>query len=166
MFRNQLKDNIIERIEVDPSNFDKCTWIPHRPVVRPDPNITTKIRPVFNCSLKVDDRPSLNEATYGGINLMGDLTKILLSFRANQFIILGDICQAFLQIMLLNEEDRNRFSFVMIKNNVLVAYRYKTIIFGFIASLFILNYIIKHHANMYPDDEVSRILKTRFTWII
>ena len=40
---------------------------------------------------------------------MGDLTKILLSFRANQFIVLGDIRQAFLQIMLLKEEDRNRF---------------------------------------------------------
>ena len=93
---------------------------------------------------------------------MGDLTKILLSFRANQFIMLGDISQAFLQIMLLKEEDRNRFSFFMIENNELVAYKYKTIIFGFIASPFILNYIIRHHADMYPDDEVSRILKTRF----
>ena len=50
----------------------------------------------------------------------------------------------------------------MIENNELVAYRYKTTIFGFIASTFILNYIIRHHTNMYPDDKVSRIMKTRF----
>ena len=59
MFRYQLQDNIIEHIEVDPSNFDNHAWIPHRPVVRSDPNTTTKIRPVFSRSLKVDDKPSL-----------------------------------------------------------------------------------------------------------
>ena len=41
----------------------------------------------------------------------------------------------------------------------LVTYRYKTIIFGFNASLFILNYVLKYHAEKYADDEFSKILK-------
>ena len=44
----------------------------------------------------------------------------------------------------------------------LVAYRYKTIIFGFNASPFILNYVLKHHAGTYKDDEVSQLLKSNF----
>ena len=162
VFAKQLSDNIIEKIDVDPESFHKHVWIPHRPIVRTDPNITTKIRPVFNCSLKVNDKPSLNEAAYAGVNLMADLTKLVLYFRSNRYVMLGDIKQAFLQIELAHEEDKNRFSFFMIENDRLVAYRYRTIIFGFNASPFILNYVIKHHASKYPDDECTRILLSNF----
>ena len=162
VFAKQLSDNIIEKIDVDPESFHKHVWIPHRPIVRTDPNITTKIRPVFNCSLKVNDKPSLNEAAYAGVNLMADLTKLVLYFRSNRYVMLGDIKQAFLQIELTHEEDKNRFSFFMIENDRLVAYRYRTIIFGFNASPFILNYVIKHHASKYPDDECTRILLSNF----
>ena len=41
----------------------------------------------------------------------------------------------------------------------LVTYRYKTIIFGFNASPFILNYVLKYHADKYAEDEFSKILK-------
>ena len=41
----------------------------------------------------------------------------------------------------------------------LVTYRYKSIIFGFNASPFILNYVLKYHAEKYADDEFSKILK-------
>ena len=54
VFHAQLEDGIIERINVNPEDFDKYTWIPHRPVVKVEPNTTTKIRPVFNASLKID----------------------------------------------------------------------------------------------------------------
>ena len=41
----------------------------------------------------------------------------------------------------------------------MVTYRYKTVIFGFNASPFILNYVLKYHAEKYADDEFSKILK-------
>ena len=41
----------------------------------------------------------------------------------------------------------------------LVTYRYKTIIFGFNASPFILNYVLKYQAEKYAEDEFSKILK-------
>ena len=38
--------------------------------------VTTKIRPVFNCSLKTNkELPSINEAAYTGIDLMGSILK-------------------------------------------------------------------------------------------
>ena len=45
-------------------------WIPHRPVIRTEVNVMTKIRPVFNCSLKMGKSPSLNGAAFPGIDLM------------------------------------------------------------------------------------------------
>ena len=81
VFHTQLEDGIIERINVNPEDFDKYVWIPHRPIVKVEPNTTTKIRPVFNCSLKTDNKPSLNEAAFAGINLMGDIVKLNLYFR-------------------------------------------------------------------------------------
>ena len=162
VFQTQLEDGIIERINVSPEDFDKYIWIPHRPVIKAEPNTTTKVRPVFNCSLKTDKRPSLNEAAFAGINLMGDIVKLNLYFRSNDIIMLSDIKQAFLQILLAKEEDKNRFCFFMKEGDKLVTYRYRTIIFGFNASPFILNYVIKHHASRFPADECSHLLGSNF----
>lgn len=52
IFLQQESEGIIERIEVAPQDFCKYIWIPHRPVFKSDQQVTTKIRPVFNCSLK------------------------------------------------------------------------------------------------------------------
>ena len=73
--------------------------------------------------------------------------------------MLNDIKQAFLQIRLASETDKNRFCFFMRHGDRLVTYRYKTIIFGFNASPFILNYVLKYHAEKYAEDEFSKILK-------
>ena len=113
VFKQQLENNIIECFHVDPSDYDKFIWIPHRPIIKQIEQITTKIRPVFNCSLKVGNLPSLNEASYPGVDLMGSLYKQLCGFRHNKYVILADIKQAFLQIYLKLEEDRNRFCFFL-----------------------------------------------------
>ena len=73
--------------------------------------------------------------------------------------MLSDIKQAFLQIRLAKETDKNRLCFFMNDGDRLVASRYITIIFGFNASHFILNYVLKYHAEKYADDEFSKILK-------
>ena len=162
VFHKQLEDGIIEKIDVDRKDFDNYVWIPHRPVVKNEANVTTKIRPVFNCSLKTNNAPSLNEAAYAGVNLMGDIIQLSLYFRSNNLVLLSDIKQAFLQIMLSKEEDKNKFCFFMKEGENLVAYRYRTIIFGFNASPFILNYVIKHHAGRFMEDAFTNILKSNF----
>ena len=62
-------------------------------------------------------------------------------------------------IKLGSLEDRNRFCFFMKEGNKLVRFRYTTIIFGFNAIPFILNFIIEHHANILPADNCIDMLK-------
>ena len=100
VFLAQERDNIIERIHVDPKNFDKYVWLPHRPIFKTEEQATTKVRPVFNASLKTKQGCSLNEAAYPGTNLLTDLLEILLKFRIDKNVLIGDIKQAFLRINL------------------------------------------------------------------
>ena len=139
VFSRQLADDIIEEINVHPDDYHKFTWIPHCPVIKTEANMTTKIHPVFSCSLKTNKAPSLSEAAYAGVSLRKDI-KLSIYFRSNKYTVLSDIKQAFLQIRLSRETDKNRFCFFMRDGEKLVTYRYKTIIFGFNASPFILNY--------------------------
>ena len=163
VFDKQLEDGIIEEIQVNPSEYNNYTFIPHRPVIRTEEQITTKIRPVFNCSLKTrKELPSLNEAAYTGIDLMGSILKLLFYFRTNKYAMISDIKQAFLMVKLAREYDKNRFCFFWRRGNRLVTYRYKTIVFGYTSSPFILNYVMKYHAQSYPDDKCKQVLENNF----
>ena len=137
-------------------------FIPHRPVIKMDNLVTTKIRPVFNCSLKVGKSPSLNEAAFPGIDLMNKLLTFLLYFRTNNLVILADIMKAFLQIRLSAEEDRNRFCFFRKIDGRYISYRYNTIIFGFVSSSFILNYIVQYHLTINSHLSVAPLIKDKF----
>ena len=162
-FKNFENENIIEKIEVSPKDFKNHIWIPHRPVFKTDDQSTTKMRPVFNASLKTKKgTPSLNEASYCGVNLMKDMNELLMLFRTNHYVYLSDIRKAFLMIKLKKTEDRNRFCFFLREGDKLVCYRFTTIIFGFVASPFILNYVIQYHASLFPNDECTEILKNNF----
>ena len=162
VFKQQEQEGIIERIEVKPEEFDKYIWIPHRPVIKQEQQVTTKIRPVFNCSLKTQGKCSLNEAAYPGINLMKDMLELLLKFRSNKHVIIADIRKAFLMIKLSEIKDRNRFCFFMKEGDKLICYRYTTIIFGYNASPFILNFVIKHHASKFQNDKCTEMLQNNF----
>ena len=166
-YLNQFKgfesEKVIERIEVKPKDFKNFIWIPHRPVFKTDEQSTTKMRPVFNASLKTKKgTPSLNEASYCGINLMKDMNDLLMLFRTNHYVYLSDIRKAFLMIKLKKIEDRNRFCFFLREGDKLICYRFTTIIFGFNASPFILNYVIQYHASLFPEDECTDILQNNF----
>ena len=115
------------------------------------------------CGLKTNkELPSLNEAAYPGIDLMGSILKLLFYFRTNRFVMLSDIKQAFLMIKLKNEFDKHRFCFFWKRRNELVAYRYKTIVFGYTSSPFILHFVMQHHAESLPDDKCKEILSNNF----
>ena len=70
--------------------------------------------------------------------------------------------KAFLQIRLSDEEDKNKFSFFRKIGGKYVPYRYNTIIFGFVSSPFMLNYIVQHHLNENSHMEVASLINRRF----
>ena len=103
---------MIEAFFCPPSDFNKYIWIPHRPVFKEDEQSTFKMRPVFNCSLKSNkEKLSLNEASYQGVNIMQNMLNLIMLFRTNKYVLLGDLRKAFLQIRLKNLADRNIFYF-------------------------------------------------------
>ena len=106
VFDEQLARGIIEPIR-GKFNKNDHVWIPHRPVIKECDLTTTKIRPVFNASMKSGNAPSLNEAAYPGINLLNDLCDLLLYFRTKYYTIVGDIERTFHQIKLKTELDKN-----------------------------------------------------------
>lgn len=161
IFSEQLSEGIIERI---PPGFDpqKHKFIPHRAVVRPDVN-TTKIRVVYNCSLRSrKDSPSLNDAAFEGVDLLSNLFTMLIYFRTNSYCLLGDIRKAFLNIRLKNDQDKNFFSFCVFHENEFHYFRFNTIIFGFISSPWFLNYIVKFHAKRISNPVISDIVSSKF----
>ena len=163
VFFDQQKEGIIDEFYCSPKDFSKYVWIPHRPVIKDDAQTTTKIRPVFNCSLKTSpNKPSLNEASYQGINNMQNMLKLILLFRTNKYVLLGDLRQAFLQIHLKLLRDKNRFCFFLKDGNRLRCFRYNTLLFGYCCSPFILNYVIKHIAKLHPADDCSRMISDSF----
>ena len=44
----------------------------------------------------------------------------------------------------------------------MIAFKYTTLIFGYNASPFILNYVLNHHANAFPADPCTEMLKNNF----
>lgn len=150
ILQEQLHEGVLE--EVPLSNKDGKVFIPHRAVVRTDPNVSTKVRPVLNCSLNYNKLPSLNEASFPGLDMMGNLFNLLIGLRHDTYLALSDIRRAFLQIKLWSEDDRNKFCILWKRNGKLIAYRYTSIVFGYVASPFVLGYVIKYHLRKYPDD--------------
>ena len=159
VIQQQLDDDIIEQLPLEKIDPYDHVWVPHRPVVRTEEQVTTKLRLVLNCSLKIGNSPSLNECAYPGVNLLGNLFELLLKIRENKYLVTSDIKKAFLMIRLKKESDKNKFC-ILFKNEEgkLLAYRYKTLIFGFVSSPFILNHIIRKHVSKFPKDECSLFL--------
>ena len=76
---------------------------------------------------------------------------------------MADIRKAFLQIMLSDEDDKNRISILwQYPNGKMRAFSYCTLVFGLAASPFILNYIIKFHLEQFSYDHVTRMLQSGF----
>ena len=160
-----LDEGIIDDItyECGPHNYSEKVWIPHRPVIKDDDQSTFKMRPVYNCSFKSrKDKPSLNEAAYQGINIMQNMLDLILQFKANKYVLLGDLRKAFLQVRLKSLKDKNRFCFFLRVNDQIRCYRFNTIIFGFCSSPFILNYVIKHIAESFPSDSCTEMIRSNF----
>ena len=60
------------------------------------------------------------------------------------------------------ESDKNKFCFFWMDDDNLKVYRFKTILFGYPSSPFILQYIIQYHLKQFPNDFCNLHLSTSF----
>lgn len=142
IFNEWLSEDVVEIIPESEKNV-KGHYLPHHPVVKLD-SLTSKIRPVFDASCKSDNSLSLNDCLAKGPNLVEEIPAILMRFREKAIGVTSDIRRAFLQIGI-KQEDQNYLKFLWWKNNKIVEFRHKRVVFGVTSSPYLLAAVISFH---------------------
>ncbi|GFY53316.1 integrase catalytic domain-containing protein [Trichonephila inaurata madagascariensis] len=134
VLQNYLKQGIIELVPHSDSDSNNVTfYLPHREVVRKD-HLSSQLRIVYDASAHDANSPFLNSCQHIGPNLYPEIFNILLRFRLNAITFTADMKQAFLQIML-NEEDREVTKFLFLndpsdESQLPSVYRFTRVLFG------------------------------------
>ncbi|GFR22320.1 uncharacterized protein TNCT_715371 [Trichonephila clavata] len=134
VLQNYLKQGIIELVPDSDSDSNNVTfYLPHREVIRKD-SPSSQLRIVYDASSHDANSPSLNSCLHIGPNLYPEIFDILLRFRLNAVAFTADMNQAFLQI-LLNEEDRDVTKFLFSndpfdESQPPSVYRFTRVLFG------------------------------------
>lgn len=115
--------------------------------VRKDSSTTTKIRAVFDASVKSSSGVSLNDTLMVGPTVHPSLTDVLIRFRMHRIALVADVSRMYRAIELV-DHDRDFHRFVW-RNNPsapLMDYRMTRLTFGVAASSFVANMAVKQNA--------------------
>ncbi|XP_074623309.1 uncharacterized protein LOC141881432 [Acropora palmata] len=151
IIEEQLHSGVIERV-VELEAAPKVHYLPHQAVVRKEAT-TTKVRIVYDASSKsTKTGASLNDCLHVGPSLNPLLFDILLRFRENRIVLVGDIEKAFLNVGV-DKRDRDCLRFLWLENppdiSRIVVYRFCRVVFGLNASPFLLNATLRHHISKF-----------------
>lgn len=131
---------------VRPNDEPGQYYIPHHCVIREE-SISTKLRVVFDSSMKSSNGVSLNSTLYAGPKLHSDISAVLLNFRLHKYVLIADIKKMFLQI-LVREEDR-KFQHILWRfdrGDPVQEYILDTLVFGVSSSPYLANRTIRQLA--------------------
>lgn len=104
-FAKLYKQFIREYIELEhmkPATESKDqvqVYLPHHGVVR-ESSTTTKLRAVFNASMKTDSNYSLNDLMEKGPNLQKDILSLIIKWRSYKYVVTADIEKMYRQILI------------------------------------------------------------------
>ena len=116
---------------------------------------TTKVKVVYDASLREGKTGmSLNDCLYVGPSLNPLLYNILLQFRENRVVLVGDIEKALLNVEV-DVQDRDCLRFLWMEKppdkSRIIVYRFWRVVIGVNTSLFLLNATIRHHIKKYEE---------------
>ena len=134
----------------------------HHAVIRKEA-VSSKLRIVYNGSLKVGKNPSLNDCLHSGPSLIPKIFDILLHFRWFQVPLTADISKAFLQISI-KPEDREYLRFlwvndIQVDNPQILILRFLRLVFGITSSPFGLMGTIFEHVSQYKLEDPTFVNK-------
>ena len=164
IIKDQLESGIIEYVS-ELEAKEKVHYLPHQAVLRKDAK-TTKLRIVHDASSKEGKRGvSLNDCLHVGPSLTPLLFDILLRFRVNPVVLIGDIEKAFLNVEV-DREDRDYLRFLWVKdiagdNLEVEVYRFCRVVFGLNASPFLLNATLRHHIETFVERDPIFVQKMK-----
>ena len=122
------------------------------PTVR-ESSLITKVRPVFDASVKGFNSVSLNDCLETGPNVTPDLPGILLRFGRWKIALSNDVTKAFLQFRV-SREDQDAHRFLWDDHSVLRRMKFVRLPFGNKSSPFLLDATIIHHLAQSPHSRV------------
>ena len=152
IIQEQLREGIVEEAQMPAKGRE--FYIPHKAVIGENA-ATTKMRIVYDASARANDTaPSLNECLDAGPPLQNQLWKVLVRGRFYPVAIAGDICKAFLQVRIREEDqDALRFHWISTEHPEQVrTLRFTRTLFGLGPSPFLLGGVIQHHLSICSPD--------------
>ena len=95
IIRNQLQPNVIEKLDnhINESQAGQIHCLPHRPVIRNNKKKMSKVRIVYDASLKIKNSPSLNNCSLPDPSLRKSLFRVLIPFHFKNICIFCRYCK-------------------------------------------------------------------------
>ena len=117
---------------------------------------TTRVRAVFDASVKTSTGVSLNDQLLVGPTVHSSLVDVLMRFRLHRVALTTDVSRMYRAIALCpSDRDLHRFIWRRDPSDTLKDYRMTRITFGVSASSFIANMCVKQnaedHIHKYPE---------------
>lgn len=153
----------MSRLSSDEMNYNlNRFYLPHHGVWK-EKSSTTKLRTVFNGSLKLSSGLSLNDLLHSGPNLLPNLADLIINWRNYKFVFLADIEKMFRQI-LIHPDDQHYQSILwrFDPSEPIHTYKLNTVTYGLVCSPFLANRTIKQLAvdHMFEHPWGAEVLRT------
>lgn len=134
--------------EVHRDNSSFGYYIPHHAVVKD--SISTKLRVVFDASMKTNSGVSLNNVQLVGPVVQSDLLSIILRFRQYSFVLAGDIKMMYRQILISPEHRKyQRIFWRSEPSEELKVYELNTVTYGTASAPYLATKCIQQLSKQY-----------------
>lgn len=127
------------------THSNPTVYLPHHGVLREN-STTTKLRVVFNGSLRTSTGISLNDCLHIGQKLQQDISTILLNWRTYAYVFVDDIEKMYRQI-LLHPNDRDYQRILWNSSGVIKEYQLCTVNYGLTSAPFLALRVMQQLAN-------------------
>lgn len=124
-------------------------YIPHHGIFK-DGNVTSKIRVVFDASMKASNDVSLNDLLFTGPKLQRHISDVVSRFRLHAFVMTTDICQMYRQILICPEQ--RTYQHILWRSSSeqpLQEFRLNTVTYGLRSSPYLALRCLKELADKY-----------------
>ncbi|XP_076285540.1 uncharacterized protein LOC143211601 [Lasioglossum baleicum] len=128
------------------SQSTQNVFLSHHPVIRHDSN-RTRLRVVFNASMRTTNGSTLNDFLFVGPKLQADIVAIILKWRKSRFVFAADIAKMFRQIWV--DPRDTHFQLIVWRsdpNHSLKNYALRTVTYGTASAPYLANRVIKQLA--------------------
>jgi hypothetical protein len=153
--REYLNLGHMEKINHLHIGTSKAYYLAHHPVIK-ESSVTTKLRVVFDGSMKTNNGQSLNDNLLTGPILQQDLCAILTRFRTHRYVITADIEKMYRQILV--DKDHRNYQLVLWRDDInkpVETFRLTTVTYGCASSSYLaikcLQELARSEAEKFPD---------------